>query len=96
MKKKRKNVTDYDLFGSVLRGTEEVETMVKTIIQGKQTPENLSKLAKAVSIEWNQTDNNVLRLKLAFSRFEEKLEKNKHDILAYYAREKENQKDSTN
>ena len=94
MKNKRKNATDYDIFGSVLRGTEEGEAMVKTVIQEKQTPENLNKLAKAVSIDWNQTDNNVLHLKLAFSRFEEKLEKNKQDIIACYVREKENKKES--
>lgn len=88
MNMKKRNSMEYEVFGSKLRGTDEVENIVKTIIQKKQTPANLRKLAKAVSIEWKHTEENVSQLNLSFSKFEEKLEKNKQEISEHLAKQK--------
>ena len=89
---------NYKIFGSELRGTEEVENRIKSVIREKETPENLKILATALSAEWKNEDQNVSRLKLSFSKFEEKLEERKAEIFRLYAMEKEknNRQDDDN
>jgi len=89
MKKEINARADYEVFGSKLRGTEEVEKKVKAVIVKKETAENLKTLGKALLVEWKATEENVSNFKLAFSKFEEKLDQNKAEISRCFAKEKE-------
>jgi len=95
MEKKEKALAKYEIFGSDLRGTDAVEKEVVAVILEKETPENIKKLARELDKEWSKEDENVAKLKLSFSRFEEKLELKKAEISRIYALEKEKKKASS-
>ena len=89
MKKGNSALADYEVFGSKLRGTEEVEEIVKAVISKKETTDNLKTLGKALLAEWKSTEENISSFKLTFSKFEEKLDQNKAEISRCFAKEKE-------
>ena len=89
MDKKEKVLANYEIFGSDLRGTDAVEKEIAAVISEKETPENIKILAKELNKEWNKADENVARLKLSFSKFEEKLELRKAEISRVYALDRE-------
>ncbi|TDE11327.1 hypothetical protein [Dyadobacter psychrotolerans] len=89
MEKKMKATEDYRLFGSQRRGEAEVEQKIKSVLAEKETVDNISTFSRAVSKEWNCSENNVSRLKLAFADLEKKIEKLKPELARQYAAEKE-------
>lgn len=89
MKKKNSALADYEVFRSKLRGTDEVEKLVKAVITKKETVDNLKTLGKALLVEWKSTEEDVSNFKLAFSKFEEKLDQNKAEISRCFAKDKE-------
>jgi len=93
MDKKTKAIAKYKIFGSDLRGTHDVEKKVTAILVEKETPENIKILARELSEEWRRDNENVARLKLSFSKFEEKLEMRKAEISRIYALDKEKRKE---
>jgi len=92
MEKKEKALAKYEIFGSDLRGTDAVEKEIVAVILEKETPENIQKLARELDKVWSKEDENVSRLKLSFSKFEEKLELRKAEISRVYALDKEKRK----
>lgn len=92
MDKRAKTLATYKIFGSSLRGLEDVERMVAAVIEEKETVENLTVFADNLSVEWKYTEENISNLKLAFSKFEAKLELKKSEIIFAYAAEKEKRK----
>ncbi len=67
-----KNPTIYSLFQSELRGSNEIDRKLENALNEMQTPENLMKLKKAVSLgDWEP--RKVKRVNLDFSKFETKL-----------------------
>ena len=89
MDKRMKAIAAYKIFGSPLRGTEEVEKMVAAVISERETDENLSLFASALSIEWRYTDENVSTLKEAFSDFEDRPENKKSELIRSFSVGKE-------
>jgi hypothetical protein len=79
---------NYRLFGSKGRGEPIVEKLLEKVIEEKQTPDNLEIMAKAVAVDWKNTDTNVSRMKFAFSDFEKKMEMMRPEIERFYAKEK--------
>ncbi len=90
MKRGKNTLAGYEIFGSNLKDTKEGIELMEAFILRKQTPENLRKLATAVSIVWPQINQeSVLDVKRSFSKFQEKLESNKQQISEYLAHERE-------
>ena len=97
MKKGRNTLADYKIFGSETRGAEGGNKLIKEFLHEKQTPENLKKLATAVSIVWpHNKEKSVLDVKLSLSKFQEKLKKNKQEISEYLAQEREKKRSLDN
>lgn len=88
MKDKKKVLADYKIFGSEYSGAGDFEARVNILIQEKETPENLNKLAKVLFKRREIKDENVVKSKLSFSAFEQKLEERKAEIFRIYEVEK--------
>lgn len=97
MKKGTNTLADYKIFGSENRDTEGGNILIQEFLHEKQTPENLKKLAAAISIVWpHNEEKSALDVKLSLSKFQEKLEKNKQEISTYLDQERKKKRSSDN